>query len=103
MYLKFRRPNPLTPVANQVVSCKYALANSIVVAQQGYTLAEEAIGFASHIDADGISENDRQEYLVRMSEIATTASTNVKQAQERFRNGRVVLLQASIRNTFACT
>ncbi|KAF4623075.1 hypothetical protein D9613_002353 [Agrocybe pediades] len=68
-----------------------AIDFSIIAAEQGHTIAEEALGFAENIDHVSFSEDQRQAYLRQMLEMAYKGESNAHKAHEKFREVRTTL------------
>lgn len=85
----------LQSIKLQAKSYMQALEFSVMAAQHGFNIAEDALAFADLMDS--CNEIERQEYLRGMFDIALLGENNAKAAHERFRNVRVKLLQVCIR------
>ncbi|KAF8883876.1 hypothetical protein CPB84DRAFT_1827544 [Gymnopilus junonius] len=81
----------LQSIKTQAKSYMQALELSVVAAQHGFNIAEDALAFIDLMDS--CSEDERQDYLRRMLEIARLGENNAKEAHGRFRGVRVMLLQ----------
>jgi len=76
-------------IKTQALHYVKAVDHSIVAAQHGYTIAEEALGFAELIEAGNIAnEAMRQDYLRGMFETARRGEENANIALENFRDVR---------------
>ncbi|KAF9552215.1 hypothetical protein CPC08DRAFT_768465 [Agrocybe pediades] len=81
----------LRSIKLQALTYTKAIDFSIIAAEQGHTIAEEALGFAKNIDHTGFSEDDRQAYLRQMLDMAYRGESNAHKAHEKFREVRTTL------------
>lgn len=79
----------------QAQSYTKAIDFSIIAAEQGHTIAEEALGFAKNIDEAGFSDEERQSYLRGMLDMAYRGERNAQKAHEKFREVRSTLERVS--------
>ncbi|KAF4623026.1 hypothetical protein D9613_002378 [Agrocybe pediades] len=78
----------LSCIKLQAQSYVGAIKLSVIAAQQGHNIAEEALGFSKNVDNREFSEKDRQGYLRGMVDIARRGEDNATKANEAFRGLR---------------
>jgi len=84
-------------IKTQALHYVKAVDHSIIAAQHGYTIAEEALGFAELIEArNTVNEAVRQDYLRGMLETARRGEENANIALEKFRDVRKTVSKVKI-------